>query len=136
MVKHLSVLALVIVAVAASTVVLAGDNVPDLVGRWIGTNTMHHKQLGFTTNKLEYVVEEQQGRVFKGYKTLTMLHDKSKRKEGFAGVIKKDNKTFYVADHIDGIEFGNIDSADAVTIYYIEAGGDISKAGIIELKRQ
>lgn len=97
---------------------------------------MHHKQLGFTENKLTYVVEEQRGRIFKGYKTLTMLHDQSKRKEGLAGVITKDSKAFYLTDHIGGLEFSKIDSGDKLTIYCIESGGEISKAGILELTKQ
>jgi len=118
MIKHFSLLAVLIAILMTSTVGFADEHVPSLVGRWIGTCNMHHKQLGFTENKLEYVVEEQRGRVFKGYKTLIMLHDKSNRKEGIAGVITKDNKTFYIANHIDGLEFGNIDSKNELTIYY------------------
>ncbi len=136
MVKYLSLLAVLVAFLLTSTVGLAADSVPNLVGTWNAVATMHHKQKGFTENKLVYVIEEQQGRIFKGYKTLTLLHNKSKLKEGFAGVIKKDNKTFYIADHIDGIEFGEIDSPRELTIYYVDPGGEISKAAIVELKKQ
>lgn len=136
MVKYLSLLAVLVAFLLTSTVGLAADSVPNLVGTWAGKVTMHHKQAGFTENKVEYVIDEQRGSIFKGYKTLTLIHNKSKWKEGFAGVIKKDNKTFYIADHIDGIEFGEIDSPKELTIYHIDAGGEISKAGIVELKKQ
>jgi hypothetical protein len=58
-----------------------------------------------------------------------------KRKERFAGVTTKDNKTFYMADHIDGLKFGNNESGDKSTTYYIESGGEISKAGRLELTK-
>lgn len=136
MVKKLSVLAILVAVLITLTKASATEGVPNLVGTWTGLYKMHHKTVGFTENRLTYVIEEQRGRIFKGYKTLTLLHDKSKRKEGFSGVIKKDNKIFYIADHIEGVEFGEIDSPNKLTIYYIEPGGEISKAGVLELTRE
>jgi hypothetical protein len=131
--RKMALLGIAVVVLCVAAGVSFADDVPNIVGTWTGKCKMHHRQLGFTENDLTYVVEEQQGRVFKGYKTLTLVHNKEKRKETFAGVITKDNKTFYIADHIDGIEFGHIETGEMLTIYYVEAETDIAKAGIIEL---
>ena len=112
------------------------DDIPNLVGTWVGKGTMYHRELGFTENDLTYVIEEQRGRIFKGYKSLTLLHNKEKRIEPFAGVITKDNTTFYISDFIDGMEQGHIEAGDRLTLYYIEPATAIAKAGIIELTRK
>ena len=129
-------LGIAVLVLCVTAGVSRADDVPNLVGTWVGKGKMHHRQLGFTENDLIYVVEEQQGRIFKGYKILTLLHNKEKRIEPFSGVITKDNKTFYIADYIDGMEFGHIETGEMLTIYYIEPATDIAKAGIIELTRK
>ena len=134
--RRISLVGIAVVVLCFTAGMSLADDIPNVVGTWVGKATIYHRESGFTENDLTYIIEEQRGRIFKGYKILTLLHNKEKRIEPFAGVITKDNRTFYIADFIDGMEQGHIDEGDSLTLYYIEPATAIAKAGIIELTRK
>lgn len=111
----------------------AGGAIPNLVGKWQGKATMHGKIHGFELlPSMTFIVEEQEGRIFKGRKEW-----KSRGKEyaeGFSGLINKDNKQLFLAEHQGGIDIGEITSRDQIILYYLKDGRNAS-AAIYELKR-
>jgi hypothetical protein len=109
---------------------------PSLKGAWQASAQMHHKNKGHAkpegmVSKME--VLSQEGRVFHG--TLVWNHSKSKGNETFSGVIDKDEKTFYIAGHTEGIRIGKMDGSDAFTFYILVPGGTNPRAGLAEFKR-
>jgi len=110
--------------------------VPNLVGVWqAGEFRLHHKAQGFIKNEGQsatLVIKEQDGRVFHGS---VEWGGKAPGKDTFSGVINKDNVTFYLAGHLEGMRIGNMEGQDAFTLYYIVPGGPNPRAGYVEYKR-
>ena len=110
--------------------------IPNLVGIWEAKNfQLHHKIHGFIkaegkTAKL--VVTTQEGRVFHG---TVEWGDKAPGKDNFSGVIDKDNVSFYLAGHTEGLRLGKMEGPDAFTFYYVVPGGANPRAGYVEYKR-
>lgn len=114
----------------------ASAAIPNLVGAWeAGNFHLHHKVHGFIkaegkTAKL--VVLKQEGRVFHG---TVEWGDKAPGKDTFSGVIDKDNVSFYLAGHTEGLRLGKMEGPDAFTFYYVVPGGSNPRAGYVEYKR-
>lgn len=110
--------------------------VPNLVGTWqAGVFQLHHKTHGYIKNDgktATLVVKEQNGRVFHG---TVEWGDKAPGKDTFSGVIDKDNVTFYLAGHTEGLRIGKMEGPDAFTFYYVVPGGTSPRAGYVDYKR-
>ena len=115
---------------------LAGDGVPNLVGKYTGTAELHLKDKGFAKGPQPMVLEilEQQGHTFHGVKTWTQ-NDGKKGSETFSGVIAGDGKTLYIAEHESGILVGELSSdGQALDLCYVD-DGEKPKAIYYPLKR-
>ena len=137
--KHVC-LSIICLLVFSGSFVCAESNIPNLVGKWkvvadggvlikgdkVSEET--HRETSFSKLVAEVVVEEQKGRVFKGYfKT-------KKAKEKIVGVIGFDNKTLYHVDH-DGFVLGKLVTPDKVELVYLHAKPSDSVAAIATWER-
>lgn len=94
---------------------------PNLVGTWEGSTVSHHKDRGHVQSA-EYtlVIEEQKGRIFTGYKAWNLLGVDTT--EALSGIISRDGKKFYTAEHDDGYGFADIISSSQIEVIYLESG--------------
>jgi hypothetical protein len=110
--------------------------IPNLKGTWKGQAFgLHHSKHGYVKESGEsakLTIDEQQGRLFHG---TVEWGGKTPGKDSFSGVIDKDNVTFYMAGHVDGIRIGKLDGPDALTFYYLAHGPQDARAGYVEYKR-
>ena len=109
--------------------------IPNLVGTWQADSfQLHHKTQGFIKDTVTatLVVKEQNGRVFHG---TVEWAGKATGKDSFSGVIDKDNVSFYLAGHAEGLRICKMEGPDAFTYYYIVPGGANPRAGFVEYKR-
>jgi len=109
--------------------------IPKLTGVWEAESfQLHHKGKGFLKgpDKARLTVKEQEGRVIHG---TVEWGGKAPGKDAFSGVIDKDNVTFYLAGHGEGLRIGKMEGPDAFTFYYIVPGGKAPRAGYVEYKR-
>lgn len=123
-------------ALCTAQVYAQDKDIPNLVGTWHATGSLHFMKHGFQPKmdkSAEYVVKEQQGRIFHG--VMIVHRPMNKIQDRFSGVIGKDNKSFYIAGHAEGVQFGSIEGPDDATIYYLYPGGKNPRAGYAELKR-
>ncbi|HBZ85647.1 MAG: hypothetical protein A2509_09130 [Candidatus Edwardsbacteria bacterium RIFOXYD12_FULL_50_11] len=94
---------------------------PNLVGTWEGSTVSHHKDRGHVqSSQYTFVVEEQKGRMITGYKAWNLLGVDTT--EAFSGIISRDGKKFYTAEHDDGYGFGDIISGTQIEVIYLESG--------------
>lgn len=94
---------------------------PNLVGTWEGTTVSHHKDRGHVqSTQYTFVIEEQKGRIITGYKAWNLLGTDTT--EAFSGIISRDGKKFYTAEHDDGYGFGDIFSSTRIEVIYLESG--------------
>ena len=66
-----------------------------------------------------FVISEQHGHVFSGYKVLKTRYS-DEHKEDISGVISKDGKKVYFAEHDDGYAFADIIDTNTIHLYYLE----------------
>jgi len=93
---------------------------PNLVGTWEGSTVSHHKDRGHVQSaQYTFVIQEQKGRIFTGYKAWNLLGVDTT--EAFSGVISRDGKKFYTAEHDDGFGFGDIISGTQIEVIYLES---------------
>ncbi len=129
--RRLSRLAVaLIISCAGSGAALADDDVPNLVGTWVGPNRTVNNVKGFVDWGVKTVhITEQQDRRFKGHFTYpagTKL---------FYGVIYPDNKSFtWVSADSKGYNHGRILDGDKIGACYVEAGPD-GLAGCADMVR-
>ncbi len=114
------VLSAVLMCFFAGTV-FAGSSIPNLKGKWTTKSYAHHHNKGgfFSNPKVdgEWVVKEQQGRLFYGERSYTMKQIKNKKvTEGFSGVISRDGKRVYIVDHDEDILMGDILSENSIEL--------------------
>ncbi|GFK92278.1 hypothetical protein NNJEOMEG_00100 [Fundidesulfovibrio magnetotacticus] len=135
--RLLATAALFALLLAAPALAQQPGPIPNLVGTWeAGPFELHHKSHGFIMNKgqsAKLVVTAQEGRVFHGS---VEWGNKAPGKDTFSGVIDKDNVTFYLAGHEEGLRLGKLDGPDAFTFYYLVPGGKNPRAGFVEYKRK
>ena len=108
----------------------ASDDIPNIVGTWIGENKTISEQRGFRTWEKKVEIIEQKGRRFKGTFSYT---DGTKN---FFGVIHPDNLTItWVASNSRGYNLGRLLTKNRLSACYVESGIDAT-AGCADLTRK
>ena len=108
----------------------ADNNVPNLVGTWIGKNDTLSEQRGYRSWEKKVEIIEQDERRFKGKFSYT---DGTKN---FFGVIHPDNKTItWVATNSRGYNLGRLLDTNKIRACYVESGIDAT-AGCANLIRK
>ena len=109
---------------------IASENIPNLVGTWIGINKTVSEDRGYRTWEKKVEILEQDERRFKGKFSYT---DGTKQ---FFGVIHPDNKTItWVATNSRGYNMGKLLDKNKISACYVESGIDAT-AGCAELTRK
>ena len=109
---------------------MASENIPNLVGTWIGINKTVSEDRGYRTWEKKVEILEQDERRFKGRFSYT---DGTKE---FFGVIHPDNKTItWVATNSRGYNMGKLLDQNKISACYVESGIDAT-AGCAELTRK
>ena len=109
---------------------MASENIPNLVGTWIGINKTISEDRGYRTWEKKVEILEQDERRFKGKFSYT---DGTKN---FFGVIHPDNKTItWVATNSRGYNMGKLLDQNKISACYVESGIDAT-AGCAELTRK
>jgi len=100
------------------------SDIPNLVGEWHSetmTSYVKEKNSFGKGNTGTFVISEQHGHVFSGYKVLKTRYS-DEHKEDISGVISKDGKKVYFAEHDDGYAFADIIDTNTIHLYYLEDG--------------
>ena len=106
------------------------EDIPNIVGTWIGVNKTISEQRGFRTWEKKVEIIEQKGRRFKGTFSYT---DGTKN---FFGVIHPDNLTItWVASNSRGYNLGRLLTKNRLSACYVESGIDAT-AGCADLTRK
>ena len=106
------------------------EDIPNIVGTWIGENKTISEQRGFRTWEKKVEIIEQKGRRFKGTFSYT---DGTKN---FFGVIHPDNLTItWVASNSRGYNLGRLLTKNRLSACYVESGIDAT-AGCADLTRK
>ena len=114
----------------SSSLSLASQNIPNLVGTWIGINKTISEDRGYRTWEKKVEILEQDERRFKGKFSYT---DGTKK---FFGVIHPDNQTItWVATNSRGYNMGKLLDKNKISACYVESGIDAT-AGCAELTRK
>ena len=109
---------------------IASENIPNLVGTWVGINKTVSEDRGYRTWEKKVEILEQDERRFKGKFSYT---DGTKK---FFGVIHPDNKTItWVATNSRGYNMGKLLDKNKISACYVESGIDAT-AGCAELTRK
>ena len=108
----------------------SSEDIPNIVGTWIGENKTISEQRGFRTWEKKVEIIEQKGRRFKGTFSYT---DGTKN---FFGVIHPDNLTItWVASNSRGYNIGKLLTKNRLSACYVESGIDAT-AGCADLTRK
>tara|TARA_B100000963_G_C22549402_1_gene636024 strand:- start:780 stop:1166 length:387 start_codon:yes stop_codon:yes gene_type:complete len=108
----------------------ASENIPNLVGTWIGINKTVSEDRGYRSWEKKVEILEQDERRFKGKFSYT---DGTKN---FFGVIHPDNETItWVATNSRGYNMGKLLNPNKISACYVESGIDAT-AGCAELSRK
>ncbi len=108
----------------------SSEDIPNIVGTWIGENKTISEQRGFRTWEKKVEILEQKGRRFKGTFSYT---DGTKN---FFGVIHPDNLTItWVASNSRGYNIGKLLTKNRLSACYVESGIDAT-AGCADLTRK
>ena len=108
----------------------ASENIPNLVGTWVGINKTISEDRGYRSWEKKVEILEQDERRFKGKFSYT---DGTKN---FFGVIHPDNKTItWVATNSRGYNMGKLLDQNKISACYVESGIDAT-AGCAELTRK
>jgi len=109
---------------------IASENIPNLVGTWVGINKTVSEDRGYRSWEKKVEILEQDERRFKGKFSYT---DGTKN---FFGVIHPDNKTITsVATNSRGYNMGRLLDKNKISACYVESGIDAT-AGCAELTRK
>lgn len=124
-------LAILALAAVALDVARAEDEIPHLVGTWVGENRTISDKKGYREWGTKIIeITEQKDRRFRGQFT---YEDGTKH---FFGVIYPDNVTFtWVASDSKGYNHGRILAADRISACYVESGAEAT-AGCADLTRR
>ena len=114
----------------SSSISVASENIPNLVGTWVGINKTVSEDRGYRSWEKKVEILEQDERRFKGKFSYT---DGTKN---FFGVIHPDNKTItWVATNSRGYNMGKLLDQNKISACYVESGIDAT-AGCAELTRK
>lgn len=105
--------------------------VPELRGTWKGDCFLAMEK-GFKKNQAAYVIDAQEGQLFKGYK-LWFDSKNVLQQEPFTGIFGDDGN-LYFAEKDDGYAVGQRTSKQTMSIYYLERGATY-KALLYKLER-
>ena len=109
---------------------ISSENIPNLVGTWVGVNKTVSEDRGYRSWEKKVEILEQDERRFKGKFSYT---DGTKN---FFGVIHPDNKTItWVATNSRGYNMGRLLDKNKISACYVESGIDAT-AGCAELTRK
>ena len=109
---------------------ISSENIPNLVGTWVGVNKSVSEDRGYRSWEKKVEILEQDERRFKGKFSYT---DGTKN---FFGVIHPDNKTItWVATNSRGYNMGKLLDQNKISACYVESGIDAT-AGCAELTRK
>ena len=109
---------------------ISSENIPNLVGTWVGVNKTVSEDRGYRSWEKKVEILEQDERRFKGKFSYT---DGTKN---FFGVIHPDNKTItWVATNSRGYNMGRLLGKNKISACYVESGIDAT-AGCAELTRK
>ena len=118
-----------VVSCPVFTVMASADDVPSMVGTWVGENRTISYKKGLRVWKKTIHITEQVDRRFRGHFTYSAGTKK------FFGVVYPDNVSFsWVASDSKGYNHGRILGNDSITACYVESGAEAT-AGCAELKR-
>ena len=118
------------ILIFSNSLSIASENIPNLVGTWIGINKTVSEDRGYRTWEKKVEILEQDERRFKGKFSYT---DGTKK---FFGVIHPDNKTItWVATNSRGYNMGKLLGQNKISACYVESGIDAT-AGCAELTRK
>ena len=119
-----------IVFIFFNSISTASENIPNLVGTWVGINKTISEDRGYRSWEKKVEILEQDERRFKGKFSYT---DGTKN---FFGVIHPDNKTItWVATNSRGYNMGKLLDQNKISACYVESGIDAT-AGCAELIRK
>lgn len=118
--KRLPAFCLFAILACFATAALAAD-VPNLVGTWEGSPSIHGAKTGYSTGKLVLTIAGQQGNAFHGTKTYFHPSDKKNHTEGFSGTIRSDGQIF-IADHDEGYMLGDMTKGGEMELQYGHSG--------------
>jgi hypothetical protein len=123
-------LSLILHAVAVEPAA-AADDIPNLIGTWVGENRTVSDKKGYKIwGEKTVEITEQQDRRFRGHFTYPAGTKK------FFGVIYPDNVSFtWVSSDSKGYNHGRILGPDRIAACYVESGEDAT-AGCAELTRR
>ena len=109
---------------------IASENIPNLVGTWVGINKTVSEDRGYRSWEKKVEILEQDERRFKGKFSYT---DGTKN---FFGVIHPDNETItWVATNSRGYNMGRLLDKNIISACYVESGIDAT-AGCAQLTRK
>jgi hypothetical protein len=113
---------LALIALVLSVSICAAE-VPNLVGNWSGSGVGYYKGVfeEEENGSISLNVTEQNDRIFIGNATFKQENG-SVRVEGFAGAIGMDDKSLYMAEFIEGYDFGAIISDNEIELIYLQDG--------------
>ncbi len=118
-----------LIAFLISASVAVADDVPNLVGTWVGDNHTISDKKGLRTWKKTIHITEQVDRRFRGHFTYSAGTKK------FFGVVYPDNISFtWVASDSKGYNHGRILGTDHIAACYVESWEEAT-AGCTDLKR-
>ena len=121
---------ILIVFVFFNSICSSSENIPNLVGTWVGINKTVSEDRGYRSWEKKVEILEQDERRFKGKFSYT---DGTKN---FFGVIHPDNKTItWVATNSRGYNMGKLLDQNRISACYVESGIDAT-AGCAELTRK
>ncbi len=118
------------VSIFFNSLSIASENIPNLVGTWVGINKTVSEDRGYRSWEKKVEILEQDERRFKGKFSYT---DGTKN---FFGVIHPDNKTItWVATNSRGYNMGRLLDKNKISACYVESGIDAT-SGCAELTRK
>ena len=142
--SHLSRALMMIAALAAMTLLLAGPaaafdptSAPNLMGAWTAQTTVVSATTIATISGNQYVITAQEGRAFRGYKQWNNPTTGASGQENFVGVIGNDNRTLVIAEEVDGSHSGELiphGSGFAISLMYGESGADYKVLSVLLTK--
>jgi hypothetical protein len=123
--------AILLAALFGSGFARAEDDIPNLIGTWVGENRTVSDKKGYQVWGTKTVeMTEQQDRRFRGHFTYAA------GTKNFFGVIYPDNVSFtWVASDSHGYNHGRILGRDRIATCYVESGPDAT-AGCADLTRK